>query len=153
MVAGFSARPSLLAYASNSQAVAPKVEKGRNSVAPCQRAAGLEDERVITQIRKPVSSAARVATVGLLSLGAIGAWAQNVSALPAEPVLMGQIEVTAPALRVAMRSITSPESAPMVGSMTVTATRLSSLAERREQPASTGELPVRSGSPRAVLVR
>lgn len=107
-----------------------------------------------TQIRKPVSNAARVVAVGLLSLVAIGAWAQNANAQTVHaPALMGHIEVTARALHVAVRSIPDVESVPMIGSMTVTAPRLSTFAERSKQPASTGEPAVRTRSPRAVLVQ
>ncbi len=107
-----------------------------------------------TQIRKPVSSAARVAAVGIFSLVAIGAWVQNVNAQTTHaPALMGQIEVTARAMHVAIRSVPNIESTPMIGRMTVTATRLSTLAERSKQPASAGEPAVRTRSPRAVLVQ
>jgi hypothetical protein len=41
----------------------------------------------------------------------------------------------------------------MIGSMTVTATRMTSVAERNKLPASGGEPAVRTKSPRAVLVQ
>jgi hypothetical protein len=67
---------------------------------------------------------------------------------------MGHIEVTAPrAINVAVREMPVVESIPMIGSMTVTATRLTTLVERNQQPASGGEPAVRTKSPRAVLVQ
>ena len=107
-----------------------------------------------TQIRNQVSSAARVVAVGLLSLVAIGASAQDANAGSHAPKLMGHIEVTAPrSINVAVREIPSAESVPMIGSMTVTATRLTTMVERNKQPASGGEPAVRTKSPRAVLVQ
>ena len=107
-----------------------------------------------TQINKQVSSAARVVAVGLLSLAAVASWSQDASAESRAPKLMGHIEVTAPrAVTVAIRDIPAVEAIPMIGSMTVTATRLTTLVERNKQPAGAGEPAVRTKSPRAVLVQ
>ena len=107
-----------------------------------------------TQIRNQVSGAARVVAMGLLSLIAIGASAQNASADTHAPKMMGHIEVTATRpVNVAVRDIPNVESIAMIGSMTVTATRITTLVERNKQPASGGEPAVRTKSPRAVLVQ
>jgi hypothetical protein len=107
-----------------------------------------------TQIRNQVSGAARVLAVGLFSLAAIGASAQDASAETHAPKLMGHIEVTAKrSIDVAVREMPNADSLPMIGSMTVTATRLTTVAERDQQPASGGEPTVRTRSPRAVLVQ
>jgi hypothetical protein len=107
-----------------------------------------------TQINKQVSRAARVVAVGLLSLAAMGSMAQGASAQSHAPKLMGHIEVTAPrAVTVAIRDIPAIEAVPMIGSMTVSATRLTTLVEGNKQPASGGEPAVRTKSPRAVLVQ
>lgn len=107
-----------------------------------------------TQISNTVSGAARVVAAGLLSLAAIGSWAQDANAQSHAPKLMGHIEVTAPrAIDVAIREIPAIESVAMIGSMTVTATRLTTVVERNKQPASGGEPTVRTKSPRAVLVQ
>jgi hypothetical protein len=108
-----------------------------------------------TQIRNQVSSAARVVAVGLLSLTAIGAGAQAVNAPTSHaPKLMGHIEVTATRpVNVAVREIPNVESIAMIGSMTVTATRLTTVAESDKQSGSAGEPAVRARSPRAVLVQ
>jgi hypothetical protein len=107
-----------------------------------------------TQISKRVSSATRVVAIGLLSLAAFGAYAQDATAQSHAPKLMGHIEVTAPrVISVAIREMPAVESIPMIGSMTVTATRMTSVAERNKLPASGGEPAVRTKSPRAVLVQ
>lgn len=111
-----------------------------------------------TQIRKPVMNTARVAAIGLLSLGALTAWAEEANAQSEHaPVLMGQIEVTARPIHLAADSIGQPvqkiESLPLIGRMTVTATRLPTLALQSKQPASAGEPASRTRSPRAVLVQ
>jgi hypothetical protein len=107
-----------------------------------------------TQISKRVPSAARVVAIGLLSLAAIGSYAQDATAQSHAPKLMGHIEVTAPrVISIAIREMPAVESIPMIGSMTVSATRLTSVAERNKQPASAGEPTVRTRSPRAVLVQ
>ena len=107
-----------------------------------------------TQIRNKVSGAARVVAVGLFSLAAIAASAQDANAEPHAPKLMGHIEVTAKrSIDVAVREMPAAESLPMIGSMTVTATRLTTFAEQSKQPASAGEPAVRTRSPRAVLVQ
>lgn len=122
-----------------------------------QHAAEPEDEEMTTQIRRQVSGAARVAAVGLLSLGAVAAFAQNARTVAQpSPALIGQIEVTARALHVAAsaeRALPAIESIPVIGHMTVTATRLPSFAQQNKQPDSAGETPARNRSPRAVLVQ
>jgi hypothetical protein len=113
-----------------------------------------EDEQMTTQTSKTVSNVARVVAVGLLSLAAIGSYAQDANAQSRAPKLMGHIEVTAPrTVDVAIRDVPAIESVPMIGSMTVTATRLTTVVERNKQPASAGEPTVRTKSPRAVLVQ
>jgi len=111
-----------------------------------------------TQIRKPVMNTARVAAIGLLSLVAMTTWAEKANAQSERaPVLMGQIEVTARRMHLAADSVSQIvqklESLPLIGRMTVTATRLPTLAEQSKQPASAGEPAVRTRSPRAVLVQ
>ncbi len=107
-----------------------------------------------TQTPKPVSGTARIVAVGLLSLAATSTWAQDASAQTTHaPKLMGHIEVTARPLSAAVREIPDAESVAMIGQMTVTATRLTTFAERNKQPASGGEPVARTRSPRAVLVQ
>jgi hypothetical protein len=111
-----------------------------------------------TQIRKPVTSTARIAAIGLLSLVAMTSWADEASAQSdTTPAMMGHIVVTARPLHFTADSVgqivKAIESLPIIGQLTVTATRLPTLAERGKQPASSGEGAVRTRSPRAVLVQ
>lgn len=111
-----------------------------------------------TQIRKPVMNTARVAAVGLLSLVAMTTWADKANAQSeAAPVLMGQIEVTARPIHLVADSVSQVtnkgDSLPLIGRMTVTATRIPSVAQQTSQPASAGEPAVRNRTPRAVLVQ
>lgn len=123
-------------------------------MAPCKVQKEPEVEQMTTQIRNQVSGAARVVAMGLLSLIGFGASAEDANAETHAPKMMGHIEVTAPrAINVAVREIPNAESIAMIGSMTVTATRLTTLVERTTQPASAGEPTVRTKSPRAVLVQ
>ncbi len=113
---------------------------------------------MITQIRKPVMNTARVAAVGLLSLVAMTTWADKANAQSERaPVLMGQIEVTARPIHLVADSVSQithkADSLPLIGRMTVTATRIPSLAQQASQPASAGEAAVRNRTSRAVLVQ
>jgi len=118
----------------------------------------LEDEQMTTQIRKPVVRTERIAAIGLLSLVAMTTWANKANAQSERaPAMMGHIEVTARPVHLAADSlgqiVQKLESLPVIGRMTVTATRLPTLAEQSKQPAGAGEPAVRTRSPRAVLVQ
>jgi hypothetical protein len=111
-----------------------------------------------TQIRKPVRTTARVAAIGLLSLVAMTTWASKADAQSqTAPSMIGHIEVTARPLHFTADNVSQIlkafESLPVIGQITVTATRLPTLAEQRKQPESSGEAAVRTRSPRAVLVQ
>jgi hypothetical protein len=117
-------------------------------------------------------SAARVAAIGLLSLVAMTTWANKANAQSeSAPAMLGHIEVTArraPAMMGHIEVTARPvrftadgarlfahvlDSLPVIGGMTVTATRLPTLVEQSTQPESSGEAAVRTRSPRAVLVQ
>ncbi len=82
-----------------------------------------------TQIRNQFVVAAWLATVGLLSLCAVGAWKQSaVAQIETATAPVARIEVTARPLRLAAVSTDHAppeiESVAFLGRMTVTATRL-----------------------------
>jgi hypothetical protein len=82
------------------------------------------------QILKPATRAARCAAAGVLSLVGVAASAQGAAEIARGPVLTGLLEVTATRIRVTASAMDPTESAPLIGRTTVTATRLSPLAER-----------------------
>src|SRR4030095_14469516 len=97
----------------------------------------------------------------LFSLWAGSAFADGTCATPAVDVaFMGQLEVTAPAIRVAdagsmIVEATRVREGAQLGSMSVTATRFATFAGRepRADETSSGDSPARNRSPRAVLVQ
>jgi hypothetical protein len=99
--------------------------------------------------------------IGLFSLVAGSAFAGGTCATPVvDAAFMGQLEVTAPTIRVADAGSMIVEAkrvheVAQLGNMTVTATRLSTFAERdpRSDETSSGDSPARTRSPRAVLVQ
>ena len=100
----------------------------------------------------------QMAAVGLFSMTAVGAWAGEVCATaPAhESALMGQLEVTAPRIRLADAGhmiVEASREVSQLGAMTVTATRVATFAERDPQNSSSDDSQARSRSPRAVLVQ
>ena len=106
-------------------------------------------------------SAVQLVTVGLFSLVAAGAFAGEGCESPTTAVaFMGQLEVTAP-IRIADAGSMIVEAkrvreVAQLGSMTVTAPRMSTFAERdtkSQSETSSGEAPARTRSPRAVLVQ
>ncbi|HZF26085.1 MAG TPA: hypothetical protein VEZ88_07465 [Steroidobacteraceae bacterium] len=113
---------------------------------------------MFTKNRKATGTV-QLATVGLFSLMAAGAWAGEGCASPATTVaFMGQLEVTAPMIRLADAGSMVVEAKRVreiaqLGSMTVTAPRVSTFAERDTHNNSSGESPARNRSPRAVLVQ
>jgi hypothetical protein len=115
---------------------------------------------MFTKIRT-AKGTVQAAAIGLFSLVASSAFAGGTCATPAVDVaFMGQLEVTAPAIRVAdagsmIVEATRVREVAQLGSMTVSAPRLSTFAERepRADEASSGDSPARNRSPRAVLVQ
>jgi hypothetical protein len=107
-------------------------------------------------IRK-TNRAVQMAAMGLVSMTAVGAWAGETCATPAyEATLMGQIEVTAPKIRLADAGsmvVQASREVAQLGAMTVTATRVVTFAERDTQNDSSGDSQIRNRSPRAVLVQ
>jgi hypothetical protein len=114
---------------------------------------------MFTKIRT-AKGAVQMAAVGLFSLTAASAFAGETCATPAmDAAFMGQLEVTAPMIRVADAGSMVVEAkrvreVAQLGSMTVTASRLSTFAERDTRGEySSGDSPARNRSPRAVLVQ
>jgi hypothetical protein len=115
---------------------------------------------MFTKNRK-ANGMAQLATVGLFSLVATGAFAGEGCASPTTAVaFMGQLEVTAAPIRIADAGSMIVEAkrvreVAQLGSMTVTAPRMSTFAERdtKSDTESSGETSARTRSPRAVLVQ
>jgi hypothetical protein len=139
---------------------------------------GTEDEQMFTQIGKQLKVTAQVAALGLLSVAALGARADSTDIVGAPafigqmeviatgigladaPAFIGQMEVVATGIRLADgRAVgahhrSAQDSTALLGAMTVTATRIPTLADESRQPSSGGESPVaRERTPRAVLVQ
>ena len=109
---------------------------------------------------RKATRAVQMAAVGLFSMTAVGAWAGEIcAAAPAyESALMGQLEVTAPRIRLAdvghmVVEASAVREMAQLGAMTVTATRVATFAERDTQGDSSGDSQARNRSPRAVLVQ
>jgi hypothetical protein len=107
---------------------------------------------------RKANRAVQLTAVGLFSMTAVGAWAGDVcTAAPAyEGSLMGQLEVTAPKIRLADAGhmiVEASREVVQLGAMTVTATRVATFAERDAQNDSSGDSQARNRSPRAVLVQ
>lgn len=108
---------------------------------------------------RKTNRAVQVAAVSLFSMTAVGAWAGEACSTPAyEATLMGQIEVTAPKIRLADAGYMVVEAKAVrevaqLGAMVVTATRAVTFAERDAQNDSSGDSQARNRSPRAVLVQ
>ncbi len=106
---------------------------------------------------RKTNRAVQMAAVGLFSMTAFGAWAGEACSTPAyEATLMGQIEVTAPKIRLADAGhlvVTATREVAQLGAMVVTATRTVTFAERDSQNDSSGDSQARNRSPRAVLVQ
>ena len=115
---------------------------------------------MFTKIRK-AKGTVQLAVVGLFSLTAASALAGESCSTPAiDAAFMGQLVVTAPTIRLAdagsmVVEATRVREIAQLGSMTVTAPRLSTYAERdtRTEENSSGDSPARNRSPRAVLVQ
>jgi hypothetical protein len=115
---------------------------------------------MFTKIRK-AKGTVQLAVVGLLSLTAASAFAgESCSTPPIDAAFMGQLVVSAPTIRLAdagsmVVEATRVREIAQLGSMTVTAPRLSTYAERdtRTEENSSGDSPARNRSPRAVLVQ
>jgi hypothetical protein len=116
---------------------------------------------MFTKNRK-AKSTVQLATVGLFSLMAGSALAgEACSSAVTAVAFMGQLEVTAPMIRIAdagsmVVEATRVHEVAQLGSMTVTAPRMPTFAERdtkSESESSSGESPARTRSPRAVLVQ
>ena len=115
---------------------------------------------MFTKIRK-AKGTVQLAVVGLFSLTAGSAFAGESCATPAiDAAFMGQLVVSAPTIRIADAGSMVVEARRVreiaqLGSMTVTAPRLSTFAERdtRGEESSSGDSPARTRSPRAVLVQ
>jgi hypothetical protein len=115
---------------------------------------------MFTKIRK-AKGTVQLAVVGLLSLTAASAFAGESCSTPAiDAAFMGQLVVSAPTIRLAdagsmVVEATRVREIAQLGSMTVTAPRLSTYAERdtRTEENSSGDSPARNRSPRAVLVQ
>ncbi len=116
---------------------------------------------MFTKIRKAQGTVQLAAVVGLFSMTAASAFAGESCATPAfDAAFMGQLEVTAPMIRIAdagsmVVEATRVHEVVQLGTMTVTAPRLSTFAERdtRTEESSSGDSPARTRSPRAVLVQ
>jgi hypothetical protein len=115
---------------------------------------------MFTKNRK-AKGAVQLAMVGLFSFVATGAFAGEGCSSPTTAVaFMGQLEVTAP-IHIADAGSMVVEAkrvreVAQLGSMTVTAPRMPTFAERdtkSESEGSSGETSARTRSPRAVLVQ
>ena len=113
---------------------------------------------MFTKNRK-AKSAVQLATVSLFSLVTAGAFASDCASPTTAVAFMGQLEVTAP-IRIADAGSMVVEAkrvreVAQLGSMTVTAPRMATFAERdtKSESEGSGESPARTRSPRAVLVQ
>jgi len=106
-----------------------------------------------TRIRNGFKGVASTAAAGLLAVLSMTAATTQASAGTIETAAwLGQIEVTAPVTRLVIKQARAVVA--NLGSMTVTATRLSTVADISKPAASAGETEnSRNRSPRAVLVQ